>query len=42
MWDRLRENHPRIYEAVEWAVFWLSAGAFLLALAVYGEAHGWF
>lgn len=35
MWSKLKKNHPRLHEAVEWAVFGLSAGAFLLALAMY-------
>lgn len=35
MWERLKKNHPRLYEAVEWGVLVLAAGAFLLALAVY-------
>lgn len=35
MWNRLKNNHPWIYEAVEWAVLALSVGAFVLALAVY-------
>ena len=33
--DKMRKNHPRLYEAIEWAVLGLSAGSFLLALAVY-------
>lgn len=35
MWNKLKRNHPRLYEAVEWGVLMLSAAAFLLALAVY-------
>ena len=35
MWDKLRKSHPRLYEAVEWGCVILSAGAFVLALAVY-------
>lgn len=35
MRERLKKNHPRLYEAVEWGILGLSAGAFLLALAVY-------
>lgn len=35
MWERFRRAHPRLYEAVEWGVLALSAGAFLLALAVF-------
>lgn len=33
MWARLQKRHPKVYEAVEWGVLGLSAGAFLLALA---------
>lgn len=35
MWDKLKKAYPRLYEAIEWAVLGLSAGSFLLALAVY-------
>lgn len=35
MWKNLRETHPLLYEAIEWGVFGLAVGAFLLALAVY-------
>lgn len=35
MWDKLKKAHPWLYEAEEWAVLGLSAGSFLLALAVY-------
>ena len=35
VWGRLKETHPWLYEAVEWAEVALSAGAFLLALLVY-------
>lgn len=35
MWSKLQKKHPRLYEAVEWGVLALSAGAFLLALAVW-------
>lgn len=35
MWARFQKTHPRLYEAVEWGVLGLSAGSFLLALAVY-------
>lgn len=35
MWARFQKNHPWLYEAVEWGVLGLSAGSFLLALAVY-------
>lgn len=35
MWTKLKKNHPLLYEAVEWAVLALSAGAFALACAVY-------
>lgn len=35
MWDKLKKAHPWLYEAVEWVVLGLSAGSFLLALAVY-------
>lgn len=35
MWERLKKTHPRLYETVEWGILGLSAGAFLLALAVY-------
>lgn len=35
MWSNLKKNHPWLYEAIEWGVFAMSAGAFLLALAVY-------
>ena len=40
MWDKLRKTHPRLYEAIEWGVFWLSVLAFLLALSLYLEAKG--
>lgn len=35
MWKRLKDAHPWVYEAVEWAVFGLAMTAFALALAVY-------
>ncbi len=35
MWNKLRNNHPWLYEAVEWGILALSVGAFLLALGVY-------
>ena len=37
MWRRLRESHPRLYEAAEWGVLALSAGAFALALIMFLE-----
>ena len=40
MWDRLRRRWPRLYEALEWVTFALSAGAFLLALAVWWTVKG--
>ena len=33
MWRRFQKRHPLLYEAVEWAVLVLAAGAFLLAVA---------
>ena len=38
MWQKLMKQHPVIFEAINWAVLALSAGAFALALAVY---MGW-
>lgn len=35
MWAKLRKEHPWLYEAIEWGVLALSAGSFLLALAMY-------
>lgn len=35
MWKRLKESHPWVYEAMEWAVLGLAMTAFALALAVY-------
>ena len=35
MWKRFKKNHSWLYEAEEWLVLAMSAGAFLLALAVY-------
>ena len=35
MWKKMKKNHPWLYEAIEWGVFGLAVGAFLLALAVY-------
>lgn len=32
MWQKFQKRHPRLYEAVEWAVLILAAGAFLLAV----------
>ena len=37
MWDQFRRDHPRLYEAVEWGVLALAAGAFLLAAAMFLE-----
>lgn len=37
MWERFRRAHPRLYEAVEWGVLALSAGAFLLAFSMFLE-----
>ena len=31
MWEKLRRQWPRLYEALEWVTFALAAGAFLLA-----------
>lgn len=35
MWDKLRKDHPWIYEAIERGVLALSAAAFILALMTY-------
>lgn len=35
MWAKLKKKHPLLYEAIEWGVLALSAGAFFLALAMY-------
>lgn len=35
MWRKLKQAHPWLYEATEWGMLALSAGAFLLALAVF-------
>lgn len=35
MWDKLRKNHPGLYEGLEWLTMGLALGAFLLALGVY-------
>lgn len=35
MWQKLKKSHPWLYEAIEWGVLALSAGAFFLALAMY-------
>ena len=35
MWSKLKKNHPWLYEAEEWAVLGLSAGAFAIALTLY-------
>lgn len=35
MWEKLKQSHPWLYEAMEWAGLGLSAAAFILALAVY-------
>lgn len=35
MWDKLRKDHPWIYEAIESGVLALSATAFILALMTY-------
>lgn len=35
MWDKLRKNHPGLYEALEWLCVALALGAFLLALGMY-------
>ena len=40
MWAKLKKNHPGLYEAAEWGVLGLSAGSFLLALAVYLTNRG--
>ena len=33
MWSRLKKKHPWLYEAAEWGMLALSAGAFVLACA---------
>ena len=33
MWRKLKQTRPWLYEAAEWGMLALSAGAFLLALA---------
>ena len=35
MWSRLKKKHPWLDEAAEWGMLALSAGAFVLACAVY-------
>lgn len=35
MWNKLKREHPGLYEIVEWGGLALSIAAFLLALAVY-------
>ena len=40
MWDKLRRQWPRLYEALEWVTFALAAGACLLALGVYLTVKG--
>lgn len=40
MWDKLRRQWLRLYEALEWVTFALAAGAFLLALGVYLTVKG--
>lgn len=40
MWDKLRRQRPRLYETLEWVIFALAAGAFLLALGVYLTVKG--
>ena len=35
MWSRLKKKHPWLYEAAEWGMLALAAGAFVLACAVY-------
>lgn len=35
VWDKLRQSHPKICDAIEWGCVILSAASFLLALAVY-------
>lgn len=35
MWERLRKNHPGLYEALEWLSVAMALGAFLLVLGVY-------
>jgi hypothetical protein len=37
MWQRLQKNHPRLYEAIEWACFAASVAAFLLSAIIYVE-----
>ena len=36
-WEMLRRLHPRLYEAAEWGMLALSAGAFALALIMFLE-----
>ena len=40
MWRKLKQTRAWLYEAAEWGMLALSAGAFLLALAVFWER--WF
>lgn len=35
VWDKIRKNHPGLYEALEWLSVALALGAFLLALGMY-------
>ena len=35
MWDKLRRQHPLLYEAINWGVLVLSAVSFCLALGFY-------
>ena len=35
VWDKLKRDHPLIYEVLEWGCVILSVAAFALSLAVY-------
>lgn len=40
MWKKVKKSLPLLYEIMEWGMLGLSAGAFLLALAVYIRGCG--
>ena len=40
-WDRFMSKHPKVYDALQWGMLALSAGAFALSLYYFLTVKGW-
>ena len=41
MWDKLKRDHPHLYDALEVLVLLMSVAIFFMALDVYLHVRGW-